>query len=106
MQWSGGDAAVRGTPLQEEMSESSGPEGSAQGGAAAWGEESTPARERRYATRQATAAKRRTSYNPALDMDKVWKTNCWNLATPEALAGPHPHGVPPRGGAFESSLCR
>ena len=56
--------------LQEDMSESSGPEGSAQGGAG-WGEETGPQRERRYATRQATAAKRRTSYNPALDMDKV-----------------------------------
>ncbi len=39
---------------------------------AAEAEEGTPARERRYATRQATAAAmRKHSYNPALDFEKV-----------------------------------
>jgi len=36
--------------------------------------EGTPARERRYATRQATAAQRKPSYNPALDFEKVHKS--------------------------------
>lgn len=35
--------------------------------------EGTPARERRYATRQATAALRKPSYNPALDFEKVFE---------------------------------
>ena len=71
-QESGSDAVCvcLALPAQEDMSESSGPEGSAQG-SGAWADETQPQRERRYATRQATAAKRRTSYNPALDMDKV-----------------------------------
>ena len=42
-------------------------------GSSADPEEGTPARERRYATRQATAAAQRSrhSYNPALDFEKV-----------------------------------
>ena len=59
--------------MQEEMSESSGQEGGlARGSAARAGSgEDEPERERRYATRQATAARRRSSYNPALDLEKV-----------------------------------
>jgi hypothetical protein len=80
------------------MSESSGQEGAAGRGAARPGSpgggEDEPERERRYATRQATAARRRTSYNPALDLEKVVQNLTAGL-TPVEVAVAHMPLLPP-----------